>query len=188
HDAAGACPGSAVGPAAMSIFPPNNTPNGLTDVFDVLVNKPRTFAYRAPGATQAAFASEVALDELAEKLGMDPIELRLKNSAKEGTRRIDGPTYNRIGSVEVLEAARNHPHYRSKLEGKNVGRGVAHGYWFNVGLASSCNISVNPDGTVTLVEGSTDIGGTRTSIAMQAAEVLGLRAEDVRPSVVDTDS
>src|SRR5205814_9280280 len=101
---------------------------------------------------------------------------------------IDGPTYNRIGSVEVLEAARNHPHYKSKLEGKNVGRGIAHGYWFNVGLASSCTISVSADGTVNLVEGSTDIGGTRTSIAMQAAEVLGIPAESVRPTVVDTDS
>jgi CO/xanthine dehydrogenase Mo-binding subunit len=69
-----------------------------------------------------------------------------------------------------------------------VGRGVANGYWFNIGLPSSCTISVNDDGSVNLVEGSTDIGGTRASIAMQAAEVLGLRAEDVRPSVVDTDS
>jgi xanthine dehydrogenase molybdenum-binding subunit len=185
---AGAYPGSPVGAAAMCIFGPYNIPNGRIDGYDVLVNKPRTFAYRAPGATQAAFASETAIDELAEKLGMDPIDLRLKNSAKEGTRRIDGPVYNRIGSVEVLEAAKNHPHYKSKLEGKNVGRGVAHGYWFNVGLASSCNISVNPDGTVALVEGSTDIGGSRASIAMQAAEVLGLKAEEVRPSVVDTDS
>jgi CO/xanthine dehydrogenase Mo-binding subunit len=185
---AGAYPGSAVGAAAMCIFAPYNIPNGRIDGYDVVVNKPRSFAYRAPGATQAAFASEVALDELAEKLGMDPIELRLKNSAKEGTRRIDGPVYNRIGGIETLEAARNTPHYKSKLEGKNRARGIAHGYWFNVGLASSCTISVSPDGTVTLVEGSTDIGGSRASIAMQAAEVLGIRYEEVRPSVVDTDS
>jgi xanthine dehydrogenase molybdenum-binding subunit len=189
---AGAYPGSAVGAAAMCIFAPYDIPNGRIDGYDVLVNKPRSFAYRAPGATQAAFASEVALDELAEKLGMDPIELRLKNSAKEGTRRIDGPVYNRIGGVEVLQAAREHDHYRSPLgtppAGMKRGRGVAHGYWFNVGLASSVTISVNQDGSVTLAEGSTDIGGTRTSIAMQAAEVLGLRAEDVRPTVVDTDS
>jgi CO/xanthine dehydrogenase Mo-binding subunit len=65
---------------------------------------------------------------------------------------------------------------------------VAVGFWFNVGLPSSCTISVNADGTVNLVEGSTDIGGTRTSIAMQAAEALGIPAEEVRPVVVDTDS
>jgi xanthine dehydrogenase molybdenum-binding subunit len=64
---------------------------------------------------------------------------------------------------------------------------VASGFWFNIGLKSSCTASVNADGTVSLVEGSTDIGGTRTSIAMQLAEALGLKAEDVRPVVADTD-
>ncbi len=189
---AGAYPGSAVGAAAMCMWAPYDIPNGRIDGYDVVCNKPRSFAYRAPGATQAAFASEMMLDELAEKVGMDPIELRLKNSAKEGTRRIDGPVYNRVGAIECLEVAKNHEHYRTPLEpardGKKRGRGVAHGFWFNVGLASSCSISVNPDGTITLIEGSTDIGGSRTSIAMQAAEVLGIAAEDVRPSVVDTDS
>src|SRR5581483_10737030 len=68
------------------------------------------------------------------------------------------------------------------------GRGVASGFWFNVGFKSSASASVNGDGTVSLVEGSTDIGGTRTSIAMQLAEVLGIRAEDVRPAVADTDT
>jgi CO/xanthine dehydrogenase Mo-binding subunit len=58
----------------------------------------------------------------------------------------------------------------------------------NVGFKSSVTAAVNPDGTVSLVEGSTDIGGTRTSVAMQLAEVLGIRAEDVRPVVADTDS
>jgi CO/xanthine dehydrogenase Mo-binding subunit len=114
------------------------------------------------------------------------------NAPKEGTRRIDGPVYKKIGCVQVLEAAKRHAHYRAPLPGPRhggkVGRGVANGYWFNIGLPSSCTISVNDDGSVNLVEGSTDIGGTRASIAMQAAEVLGVRAEDVRPSVVDTDS
>jgi CO/xanthine dehydrogenase Mo-binding subunit len=65
---------------------------------------------------------------------------------------------------------------------------VANGFWFNIGMQSSCSIGVNSDGTITLVEGSTDIGGTRASLAMQAAEVLGIPAEDVHPSVGDTDS
>ena len=83
---------------------------------------------------------------------------------------------------------KNHPHYTAPLGGPNRGRGVAIGFWFNIGLQSSCTASVNADGTVSLVEGSTDIGGTRTSIAMQLAEALGIRAEDVRPIVADTDS
>src|SRR6185436_16741851 len=162
--------------------------NFSIDCYDVVVNKPSTAAYRAPGATNAAFAAETVVDEIAEKLGIDPIEFRLLNAAKEGTRRADGPKYRRIGGVEVLEAMRQHPHYSAPLEGPNRGRGVAVGFWFNIGFPSSCNINVNADGTVNLVEGSTDIGGTRTSIAMQAAEVLGIPAEDVNPSVVDTDS
>jgi len=185
---AGAYPGAMVGPGAMCVFAAYDIANVVIDGFDVVVNKPSTAAYRAPGATNAAFATETVLDEIAEKLGIDPLDLRLKNAAKEGTRRADGPKYRRVGCVEVLEAMKNHPHYSAPLGGPNRGRGVAIGFWFNVGLPSSCNISVTADGTVNLVEGSTDIGGTRTSIAMQAAEVLGIPAEAVRPTVVDTDS
>ncbi|MBM3728651.1 MAG: xanthine dehydrogenase family protein molybdopterin-binding subunit [Acidobacteria bacterium] len=185
---AGAYPGAMVGPGAMCVFAAYDIANVVIDGYDVVVNKPSTAAYRAPGATNAAFATETLMDELAAKLGMDPIELRLANAAKEGTRRADGPKFRKIGCVEVLQAMKNHPHYSAPLGGPNRGRGVAIGFWFNVGLPSSCTISVNADGTVNLVEGSTDIGGTRTSVAMQAAEVLGLRAEEVLPTVVDTDS
>ena len=185
---AGAYPGSMVVPGAMCVFAAYDIANVLIDGYDVVVNKPSTAAYRAPGATNAAFATEAVVDELAEKLGVDPIDFRLKNAAREGTRRADGPKYRRIGCAEVLEAMKNHPHYRAPLDGPNRGRGVSVGFWFNVGLESSCSISVNADGTVNLVEGSTDIGGTRTSVAMQAAEVLGIPAENVRPAVADTDS
>src|SRR5205085_1212486 len=185
---AGAYPGAMVGPGAMCVFAAYDIANVVIDGFDVVVNKPSTAAYRAPGATNAAFATETVVDEIAEKLGIDPLEFRLKNAAKEGTRRADGPKYRRIGCVEVIEAMKNHPHYSAPLGGPNRGRGVAVGFWFNIGLPSSCTISVNADGTVNLVEGSTDIGGTRTSIAMQAAEVLGIPSEAVRPTVVDTDS
>ena len=184
---AGAYPGSPVGAGAMCALAAYDIENGTVDGYDVVVNKPKTSAYRAPGAPNAAFAVEQAVDELAQKLNMDPIELRLKNAAKEGTRRVDGPTFNRVGLVETLEAMRDHPHYSAPL-GENQGRGVAVGFWFNIGFDSSVNLAVNADGTVNLTEGSTDIGGTRASISMQAAEVLGIPAEDVRPSVVDTDS
>ncbi|MBI1356051.1 MAG: molybdopterin-dependent oxidoreductase [Acidobacteria bacterium] len=185
---AGAYPESFVVPGAMCVFACYDIDNIRVDGFDVVVNKPSTAAYRAPGATNAAFAAESVVDEIAEKLGVDPLDLRLKNAAKEGTRRADGVKFPRIGLVEVLEAMKAHPHYQTPLEGPHRGRGVAVGFWFNVGLESSCSISVNSDGTISLVEGSTDIGGTRTSIAMQAAEVLGISAEEVRPSVADTDS
>ncbi len=184
----GAFPGGVIGPGAMCVFSCYELPNARVDGFDVVDNKPKTQAYRAPGATQAAFACEQVIDELAETLGMDPLEFRLKNAAQEGTRRVDGPVYPRVGLVQCLEAARSSEHWNAPLVGANRGRGIAAGFWFNAGLASSCSGSVNPDGRVTLVEGSTDIGGTRTSIAMQLAETLGITAEDVLPQVGDTDS
>src|SRR5207249_7730804 len=119
---------------------------------------------------------------------LDPPEVRLKNGAHEGTRRADGPVYPRIGMIETAQATKEHPHYRAELHGPHRGRGVASGFWFNCGLKSSASASVNADGTVSLVEGSTDIGGSRTSIAMQLAEALGIRASDVRPVVGDTDA
>ena len=185
---AGAYPGAMVGAGAQCIFAPYDIENMKVDGYDVVVNKPKTAAYRAPAAPNAAFAGEAVIDEIAQKLGMDPIEFSLLNASKEGTRRVDGPIFPKVGNVECLEASRDTAQYKSKLEGPNRGRGVASGFWFNIGLQSSCSISVNDDGTITLVEGSTDIGGTRASIAMQAAEVLGIAAEDVHPSVGDTDS
>ena len=185
---AGAFPGSPVGAAAMCVFAAYDIPNVTVDGFDVVNNKPKMGAYRAPGATQASFASETIVDELAEKTGIDPIEFRLMNAAKEGSRRADGPVHPKIGCVEVLEAMRDHDHYNAPLEGPHKGRGVAVGYWINGGGPSACTIRVNPDGSLTLSEGSADIGGTRTSVSMQAAEVLGVPVELFNPQVVDTDS
>ena len=185
---AGAFPGSPVTAGAQCIFACYDLENARVDGYDVVANKPPVAAYRAPGAPIAAFGCETVVDELAEKLGLDPMEFRLRNAAKEGTRRVDGPVFPKIGNIETMEAARDSDHYRGKLAGAHRGRGVASGFWFNIGLQSSASISVQADGTIALVEGSTDIGGTRASIAMQAAEVLGIPAEDVDPSVADTDS
>jgi CO/xanthine dehydrogenase Mo-binding subunit len=185
---AGAFPGGMIGPGCMCVFSCYDIPHVTVDGYDVLVNKPKSQAYRAPGATQAAFACESAIDELAQTLGMCPLELRLRNAAKEGTQRVDGADYPRVGLVECLEAAKNSPHWKSALTGPHRGRGIACGFWFNIGLKSSVTAHVNADGTVQLLEGSTDIGGTRTSIAMQLAERLGITASEVLPRVVDTDS
>ena len=185
---AGAYPGSPVGAGAMCVLAAYDIQNQVVDGYDVVVNKPKTGAYRAPGSPNVAFATESVIDELADRLNIDPLELRLLNASKEGTRRSDGVTFPRIGCVEVLEAMKGHPHYSAPLDGPNRGRGVAVGYWMNGAGESSITITVHPDGRVNLVEGSPDIGGTRASISMMAAEVLGIPAEDVVPSVVDTDS
>ena len=184
---AGAYPGSPVMQAIVCAFACYDVENGKIDGYDVVDNKPKTAAYRAPGSPQAAFAVETLIDEICGELKMDPIEFRLLNAAKEGTRRIEGLVARRIGLVECLEAARDHDHYKSKL-GTGEGRGVACGYWPNRGFQSSVVMTVNYDGVVSLIMGSVDIGGTRASIAQQTAETLGIAYEDVKPTVVDTDS
>ena len=185
---AGAYPGSPVMQAIVCAFACYDVENGKIDGYDVVVNKPKTAAYRAPGSPQAAFAVESLIDEICAQLNLDPIEFRLLNAAKEGTRRIEGLVARRIGLVECLEAARNHDHYKAKLENGNSGRGVACGYWPNRGFQSSVIMTVNFDGVVSLIMGSVDIGGTRASIAQQTAETLGIAYEDVKPTIVDTDS
>ena len=185
---AGAFPGSPVPGGAQCIMGAYDIPSAYIEGYDIVVNRPKTSAYRAPGSPAAAFAMEGAIDELAEKLGMDPIEFRLLNSAKEGTRRATGPLMPKVGFIETLEAAKAHPHYSAKLEGPYRGRGVAAGFWGNNTGPSSAVATITPDGVVNLAEGSPDIGGTRASVSQQLAEVLGIPFEDVRPQVADTDS
>ena len=185
---AGAFPGSPVGAGASTSLSPYKIDNLLVDGYDVIVNKPKVAAYRAPGSPQGAFAVETAMDELAEKLGMDPLNFRLKNATKEGDRTPSGVPLHRVGCIEVEQAMKSHPHYSAPLEGPNRGRGVAMGFWGNGGMQSSATLAVNPNGTVSVITGSVDIGGTRPAVAMQAAEVLGLSAEEMLPTVGDTDS
>ena len=185
---AGAYPGSPIGGGTLCATGPYNIANLLVDGYDVVCNKQKVQAYRAPGQPQGAFAVEPVIDELAEKLGIDPIEFRLMNVSKEGDRMPNGVPHPHFGIKEMEEAMQAHPHYKTSLTGPNQGRGVAVGYRWQGGQASSATITVNNDGTINLVTGSVDIGGSRTAVAMQAAEILGIKAEDVSPTVVDTDT
>lgn len=185
---AGAYPGSPVGGGTLCATGAYNIENLLVDGLDIVCNKQKVQAYRAPGQPQAAFAVEPVIDELAEKLGLDPLDFRLKNAVREGDRMPNGVPHRRFGCKEILETMKNHPHYKTPLGGENRGRGVAVGFRWQGGQTSSCTINVNKDGTINLITGSIDIGGTRTSVAMQAAEILGITVEEVSPSVVDTDT
>ena len=185
---AGAFPGSPVGGGMNGIFAPYSIPNFLIDGYDVVVNRPKTAAYRAPGTPAGMFPCEATLNELAAQLDIDPMELRIKNASKDGDDRPMGGKWGSIGNLPVMEAIKNHPHFKSELQGVDRGRGVSLGYWGNAPMETSSTGSVNADGTVNLVLGSVDIGGTRASLSMQLAETLGLPAEAVLPKVVDTDS
>ena len=189
---AGPYPGSPIHPGCVCAFAPYATENVRIDGYDVIVNKPHSHAYRAPGATMSEYAVETTVDEICEKLGFDPIEFRLLNASKEGDWRADGPPFPRVGNIECVEAIRDSAHWQSELgepsgPGMARGRGMASGFWFNAGMTSSASGRVNADGTVTLIEGSTDIGGTRTSVAMQMAEALGISEQDIIPIVGHTD-
>jgi CO/xanthine dehydrogenase Mo-binding subunit len=184
---AGAFSGGPIQPGCMAAFAPYDLANVKVVGYDVVSNRPKVAAYRAPGAPISEFAVECVIDELAKKLGIDPIELRLMNAAKEGTRAAYGPKFGPIGLIATLEAARAHEHYRAPL-GPNQGRGVASGFWFNIGGDTSTSINLNEDGTVTLVEGTPDIGGSRASICLMAAEALGIDYDKVRPIIGDTSA
>ena len=184
---AGAFPGSPVGPGCMCAFAMYDIPNAKVTGYDVVSNRPKVAAYRAPGAPNSSYGVESCLDELADQLGIEPLALREKNAAKDGVKAVHGPTWQNIGYAQTVEAAKTHPHLKEKL-GPNQGRGIASGFWFNIGGESSAACHINEDGTAVVVSGNPDIGGSRASIGMMAAEVLGIPVEKVRPIVGDTSS
>jgi len=184
---AGAFPGAPVMNAALCAFAPYVIQNVRTVGFDVVSNRPKVAAYRAPGSPISAFAVESVLDVLAAKIGMDPLTLRLKNAVQTGSPTVQGAPHTHDGFAETIQALVDHPGYRAPL-GKNQGRGVASGFWFNGGGESSATVHVNEDGSVSLATGSMDVGGSRASMALMAAETLGVPYDKVRSIVADTAS
>ena len=183
----GAFPGAPGDMTAMCGFAPYNLTNVRQVGYDVMANRPKQAAYRAPGAPMGAFAVESVLDELCNQLGLDPIDMRLKNAAHESTKASYGPTYERIGLVETLEAAKAHPHYSAPLK-PGQGRGISCGFWFNHGGETSVSLALSQDGSAQVMVGTPDIGGSRASMALMAAEVLGIPYENIRVTVADTAS
>ena len=185
---AGAFPGSSVPMASMCTFTRYDLENVKVVGYDVTVNRPKVAAYRAPGAPIAVFGVESILDEMARELGIDPIDIRLKNAAKEGTQAYYGPVLGKIGYIETLERAKAHPQMKIPL-GPNQGRGIATGFWFNIGMETSTSLNVNEDGTVTLMMGTIDVaGGSRAAMAMMVAEEFGIDVDKVRVIIGDTSS
>ncbi|MBV9457714.1 MAG: xanthine dehydrogenase family protein molybdopterin-binding subunit [Bradyrhizobium sp.] len=187
---AGAYPGSPIRGAAGCSFAPYDIPHVLSQGFDVCSNRSKVAAYRAPGAPIGAFAVECVMDELASALKLDPLEFRLKNAAREGTKAAHGPTFPRIGYVETLEAAINSEHYKTPVSrsGKITGRGVASGFWFNAGGESSAQVNITEDGNVVVTTGHPDIGGSRAGIANICAELLGIDYQRVSVIIGDTQT
>jgi len=183
----GAFPCETVAMGAQSAFAAYDLDAVKTEGWNALTNRPKEAAYRAPGAPMAVYAVESVVDELTQHFDLDPLDVRLKNAADAGTLSSYGPTFEAIGLVATLEAAQKHPHYSAPL-GENQGRGVSCGFWFNFGGNTCVSLNINDDGTVGITEGNPDIGGSRASISMMAAEELGIPYEQVRTIVADTSS
>ena len=183
----GAFPNHTVEFGAQAAFAAYDLAAVQTLGWGVMTNRPKEVAYRAPGAPTAIYAVESVVDELCQQLNLDPLDVRLLNAARKGTLSAYGPTFNEIGLVATLEAAKNHPHYTAPL-GENQGRGLSCGFWFNFGGNTCVSLNLNSDGTVGVVEGNPDIGGSRASISMMAAEELGIPYDKVRTVIADTTS
>jgi CO/xanthine dehydrogenase Mo-binding subunit len=155
--------------------------------YGVLTNRVGFGAYRAPAAAPAAFAIEALVDELAAELGLDPIELRLRNVLREGDPGPDGSPFPVFGAVECLERLRAHPVWERRGElPDDEGVGVALGWWPG-GLepaAASCRLDA--DGRLTVVTGAVDMSGTEMAFQTIAAEAFGLPLESVRVVAGDT--
>ena len=184
---AGAFKGSPLSPSMMCVFTPYTCPNMLVTGRDVVTNTPKVTAYRAPGAPQSHLAAECVINEISQRLNIDPIDFRLQNAVDEGSDTIYGPRFKAIGLKAVLSEAKNHPHYKAALK-ENQGRGVASGFWFNAGMQSSATINVAESGKVIVITGNPDIGGSRASMALMAAEVLRIPLDQIKPVIGDTES
>ncbi|MGB0552257.1 MAG: xanthine dehydrogenase family protein molybdopterin-binding subunit [Alphaproteobacteria bacterium] len=182
---AGAFPGSPVMNGCLCGLAAYNPPNQRSVGYDVVSNRPKVAAYRAPGSPIASYGVESVLDIIAKKIGMDPIALREKNATEQGAQMIDGSKLSHGGFLETVKAIKDHEAYKTELA-PNQGRGVASGYWFNGAGESGATVFVNADGTVSIASGSPDIGGSRASMAIMAAETFGINYDDVRSTVSDT--
>jgi CO/xanthine dehydrogenase Mo-binding subunit len=157
--------------------------------YGVETNRVGFGAYRAPGAPPAAFAVESLIDELADRLGLDPAELRAKNLAGQGDLRADGKPWGSFGVRECLELLEEHPLWRERgslPEGEGVG--LAFGIWPGAGDAAAAGCRLDDDGRITVVTGIADMTGATTALAAIAAEIIGVPAEHVRVVVADTAS
>ncbi|MBM3486100.1 MAG: xanthine dehydrogenase family protein molybdopterin-binding subunit [Alphaproteobacteria bacterium] len=183
----GAFTGSMYFNAPQAMFTRYALKNIRTVSYEVVSNRPKVNSFRAPCVPQIVFGVEQIINELAEKIGIDPIDIRLKNAMKQGDTTIYGQTFGPIGFVETLEASKKCDHYRSPVP-KGQGRGVAAGFWFNRGGDTTGSLTVTPDGSVTLMLGTSDVAGSRLSISMMAAEELGVPLDKVRAILADTSS
>jgi len=185
----GSASGSPLSIAAILMGGYYKFPNLRIKGYETQTHKPSSGSYRAPGAQQGTFAIESAIDELARRLGLDPLEIRLLNCAEEGDQRPNGGPWPKIGLRQCLEALRDHPAWvgrSSKANGRGVG--IAVGGWPGGIEPATATCRLDSDGKLSVVLGSVDLNGTNTTFAQIAAEALGTDTSAVRVRTADTDT
>ncbi|HZO31064.1 MAG TPA: xanthine dehydrogenase family protein molybdopterin-binding subunit [Chloroflexota bacterium] len=183
---AGLYPGSPVTNAMIYIGGLYRIPNFRLRGYDVVTNTIPQGAYRAPGAVQGVFAIESAMDELAQTLDIDPIELRLKSCIVEGDLMPHGQKWARIGLRQCLETLREHPAWKDRAAREHEGVGVAIGALMVTLQSASALCRLESDGTITAVVGSVDISGSNTALTQITAEAFGLPIDRVAVSNADS--
>lgn len=185
----GAYSGSALGIGCMLLGGCYRFQNIDIKGYEVMTNKPGVGAYRAPGAPQASFAIESAMDELADQLGLDPLDLRIQNAVVEGDLWLDNNPWPRIGLKETLERLRDHPLWQKRGSlGPNEGIGVGAGGWPGGRGPAAAACRMDPGGNLTITTGVADITGQSTTFALIAAEAFGIDPSKVRVVNSDTES
>lgn len=177
-------PGAGVGHSTG----PYKVPNFKAESYGVYTNKVWAGSYRASGVADMVFAVESHMDEVAARIGMDPLDFRLKNLIQEGDRSITGEVVPTMALKEMAEAARKSSNWDSRKQEEGWGVGVAFSDWKSGTGASTATVSLNEDGTVSLLTGTVDIAGSDTSLAQIVAETMGVPFDKVTLAKKDTDS
>jgi CO/xanthine dehydrogenase Mo-binding subunit len=186
----GAFAGSGPGVASVAtlvLAGPYRIPNLLIEGYAVYTNKTNCGSYRAPSGPQANFAVESQMDMIADALGLDPLEFRLRNIVHEGDEGPTGQVLTGVGLEECLRRAAAAIDWSHRKPGPWRGKGLACGWWTTTGGSSGVYVKINPDGTVALNTGAAEIGtAALTGAAQVLAEELGVDLADIRVVSADT--
>ena len=169
-------------------------PNFDVKGFEVLTHKPSIAAYRAPVAPQTIFAIDSQMEQMAKKLGVDPVEFRLRHVQHEGDKMANNQPWLSNGAAEVLTRLAEHPIWKKRAEwkasakdGKLRGTGISLGGWLGGLQPTGATVRLNPDGTLQVMTGQVDIAGTNIALAQIAATAYGVDIDKVKITTGDTD-
>ncbi len=155
----------------------------------VHTNRFPTGNYRAPSGPSGVFALESLVDELSERLELDPVDIRVTNLVEEGDPMVDDTPWPRIGAIECLDRLRTHPVWTGRCDlPPGEGVGFAIGVWLGAKQPAAATCRLEPDGTITVITGVVDISGATSAFATIAAETFGVPVEAVSIVMADTTS